>query len=120
MPRCCCACWTRCAISCAVIATTITKLAPGLPVGWIHLSYTLHELHRTQEAWDNLNAIAARFPDNPNVAYNLPCYACQLGNTPRARELLDRALALDKSPAMKLTALNDPDLTPLWTESQRA
>ncbi len=91
-----------------------------LPIGWVHLSYTLHELCRTQEAWDNLSAVAAKFPDNPTIAYNLACYACQLGNTARARDLLDRALTLDNSPATKLAALSDPDLTPLWTESQRA
>ena len=89
------------------------------PAGWIHLSYTLHELHRTQEAWDNLSAVAARFPDNFNIAYNLACYACQLGNLPRARELLGLAIELGGSAETKLMALKDPDLTPLWTESQR-
>ena len=106
--------------ACLDIATAITKLVPKSPAGWIHLSYTLHELHRTQEAWDNLSPVAAKFPDNWTITYNLACYACQLGHIPRARELLARALALDNSPATKLAALNDPDLTPLWTESQRA
>ena len=106
--------------ACLDIATAITKLAPKSPAGWIHLSYTLHELRRTQEAWDNLSTVAANFPKNSTIQYNLACYACQLGNLPRARELLDRALTLDSSPATKLAALNDPDLSPLWTESQRA
>jgi predicted Zn-dependent protease len=106
--------------ACLDIATAITKLAPESPVGWIHLSYTLHEIHRTQEAWDNLTAVAAKFPRNYTIQYNLACYACQLGHIARARELLHRAFTLDSSPATKLAALNDPDLTPLWTESQRA
>jgi predicted Zn-dependent protease len=105
--------------ACLDIATAITTLAPGSPAGWVHRSYTLHELHRTQEAWDALNAVAARFPKNPTIAYNLACYACQLGNTARARELLARAIDLGDPAATKLMALNDPDLTPLWTESQR-
>jgi predicted Zn-dependent protease len=105
--------------ACLDIATAITKLAPDSPTGWIHRSYTLHELRRTQEAWDNLSAVAAKLPDNPTIAYNLACYACQLGNIPRARELLARAIELDGTAETKLTALNDPDLSPLWTESQR-
>jgi len=56
--------------------------------------------------------VAAKFPDHPTIAYNLACYACQLGNIPRAREFLAPA-------ATKLMALNDPDLCPLWTESQQ-
>lgn len=106
--------------ACLDIAIAITTLAPESPAGWIHRSYTLHELRRTQEAWDTLTAVAAKFSDNATIAYNLACYACQLRNITRARELLDRALTLDSSPATKLAALNDPDLTPLWTESQCA
>ena len=30
--------------------TASTKLEPNSPVGWIHLSYTLHELGRSQAA----------------------------------------------------------------------
>ena len=66
-----------------------------------------------------MSAVAARFPDNFNIAYNLACYACQLGNLPRARELLGLAIELGGSAETKLMALKDPDLTPLWTESQR-
>lgn len=105
--------------ACLDIAAAIIKLAPNSPDGWIRLPYTLHVLGHTQGAWDILNAVAARFPDNPTIAYNLACYACQLGNIARARELLDAALTLDNSPSMKLSALNDPDLSPLWIESQR-
>ena len=52
--------------ACLEIATAITKLAPKSPAGWVHLSFTLHELHRTQEASDNLTPVAAQFPDNPD------------------------------------------------------
>jgi hypothetical protein len=63
--------------------------------------------------------VAAKFPDHPTIAYNLACYACQLGNIPRAREFLARAIDLGAPAATKLMALNDPDLRPLWTESQQ-
>jgi predicted Zn-dependent protease len=73
--------------ACLDIATAITTLEPGSPAGWIHLSYTLHELRRTQEAWNNLSAVAVKFPGNATIPYNLACYACQLGNTAAARDL---------------------------------
>jgi hypothetical protein len=51
---------------------------------------------------------AGAFPDNPTSAYNLASYACQLGNIPHARELIEKALSLDTSAQMKLAALDDP------------
>ena len=36
------------------IASTLTQLLPEHPFGWIHRSYCLHELKRTQEARDDL------------------------------------------------------------------
>ena len=35
--------------ACLDIATAITKLQPSSPAGWIHLCYTLHELHRRED-----------------------------------------------------------------------
>ena len=98
------------------VARALTKIAPHQPVGWIHLSYALHELKRTQEAWDNLLAAVAVFPDEPTMPYNLACYACQLGNPAGARHWLKRALKLDHTNAVKPMALADPDLRPLWPE----
>ena len=40
--------------ACLDVARAIIQSAPESAAGWIHLSYTLHELGRTQEAWDNL------------------------------------------------------------------
>ncbi len=50
------------------------------------------------------------------VAYNLACYACQLGDLKGARTLLERAFALGDASKMKLMALDDPDLESLWAE----
>jgi hypothetical protein len=35
--------------ACVDIAAAITKLAPNRELGWIHRSYALHELIRTEE-----------------------------------------------------------------------
>ena len=64
---------------CVEIARTLTKLVPDWVAGWVHLAYALHELKRTQEAWDTLLPVADRFPDDNVIPYNLACYAAQLG-----------------------------------------
>jgi hypothetical protein len=100
--------------NCLVIAGAITRLVPASPVGWIHFSYTLHELGRTREAWENLSVVAERFPDDCTIAYNRACYACRLGELKTARDLLTRAMKLGDPRELKRTALEDRDLRPLW------
>lgn len=102
---------------CVDIATAITQLAPERPLGWIHRSYALHELKRTQEAWDNLLQVADRFPDELLVRYNLACYASRLGRLQEAKSWLHKAFEVGGDPArVKLMALDDPDLQPLWKQ----
>ena len=43
----------------------------------------------------------------------MACYACVLGNKEEARELLGKAIELGGH-AVKLQALNDPDLKGVW------
>lgn len=57
--------------------------------------------------------MADKFPDQWLIPYNLACYACQLGRLDEAREWFRRALTMGDGKAIKLEALNDPDLAPL-------
>jgi hypothetical protein len=60
-----------------------------------------------------VNAIERR----PNVAifhYNLACYMCQLGELEKAKVRLHRAFKLD--PGLRVMALDDEELKPLWDE----
>ena len=109
--------------TCLEIAAALTKAAPERAIGWIHLSVALHKLHRTKEAWDTLSPFLEQFPRDPVVAYDLACYACQLGDLPRAERLLTKAFELDfvdkafqqeKANHLRRVALEDPDLEPLW------
>jgi predicted Zn-dependent protease len=100
--------------NCLVIAGAITRLLPASPVGWIHFAYTLHELGRTQEAWDSLTVVADKFPEDSTIFYNRACYACCLGNMSDAQELLRCAMKLGDAEEMKRMALLDQDLQPLW------
>ena len=48
------------------------------------------------------------------MRYNLACYECQLGRLTEARRWLEAAYELGGTREMKLMALDDEDLRPLW------
>jgi tetratricopeptide (TPR) repeat protein len=98
------------------IAAALIQLDPDDPLGWVHRSYALHELRRTAEARDNLLRVVDRFPISATMRYNLACYECQLGRLEQAKQWLEKAFALGDARKMKLAALDDPDLQPLWKE----
>jgi predicted Zn-dependent protease len=101
---------------CIALARAITQAAPKAASGWIHLSYALHELKRTREAWESLLAVVRDFPREPTMRYNLACYACQMGDLPEARRWLKKAFALGRKKETQQMALRDLDLKPLWPE----
>lgn len=98
------------------VATRIVELAPKEVFGWIHRSYALHELKRTQEAHDLLLPAARLFPKVETIPYNLACYDCQLGDLAAARDWFHRAWKLHDRADLKARALEDSDLKPLWPE----
>ena len=99
--------------ACVEIAAAIIKVAPGRSDGWIHLSYALHELGRTQDAFDNLLPVTDKFPKLWTMPYNLSCYCAQLGRLNECQEWLKNAMAIDQH-AVERAAIDDPDLKPLW------
>jgi len=102
--------------ACVDIAKTITQTAPEEALGWVQLSFALHELKRTQEAWANLIAVVEQFPKDVTMRYNLACYACQLGDLPETRRWLKKSFTLGRKKETKQMALEDIDLKPLWAE----
>jgi tetratricopeptide (TPR) repeat protein len=102
--------------ACVDVASAVVKMAPDLVNGWIHRSFALHALKRTQEASDLLLAAADRFPKAWLVRYNLACYACQLGNNEEAWDWLEEAFDLGECNQVKIMALDDPDLEQFWAE----
>jgi tetratricopeptide (TPR) repeat protein len=104
--------WERC----VDIGNALVKAIPNRSSGWLQRSFALHELKRTQDAADLLLPAAVLFPKEWLIRYNLACYACQLGKRKEAWEWLEFAFDLSDSKAVKLMALNDPDLETLWTE----
>jgi tetratricopeptide (TPR) repeat protein len=102
------------------MAAALIQLDPEDPLGWVHRSYALHELKRTAEARDNLLRVVDKFPNSATIRYNLACYECQLGRLEPAKMWLEKAFALGDAKAMKVAALEDRDLEPLWTEIRKA
>lgn len=94
-------------------ARTLTQVAADEAWGWVHLAFALHELKRTDEAWNTLHPVAARFPQDFLIRYNLACYACQLGRTTVAEDWLQQAAAIAGRAPIKQMAQDDPDLAPL-------
>jgi len=98
------------------IARQLVQSVPDRSLSWINQSYALHELSQTGEAWSLLLPIAERFPEEPTIAYNLACYACQLGLLQDCRQWLRRAARLGSRNEILTSALTDPDLAPLRHE----
>ena len=98
------------------IAGAIIKLHPEQPLGWIRRAYALHELKRTEDARENLLRVVDRFPFSATMRYNLACYECQLGRLEQAKVWLEKAFKLTNVKKMRLVALRDPNLAPLWKQ----
>ena len=73
-----------------------------------------------QRAYDELVIAAERFPTDPIVRFNLACYCCQLGRLEAAKDWLHKAYEVGNARQIKLMALDDPDLQPLWQSTSDA
>src|SRR2546421_5804574 len=56
------------------IARRPIEVAPDDPSGWIHQSYSLHELKRTQEARDPLLAGGGKISPAGHASFNMSCF----------------------------------------------
>jgi tetratricopeptide (TPR) repeat protein len=98
----------------AEVANALCLTVPDDSYGYIRLAFALHELKRTKEAFDTLLPVADKFPELWVIPYNLACYTCQLGRLDEARQWFERALRVGDEKKIKLAALDDPDLVPLF------
>lgn len=98
------------------VARLHVRTDPKSAEAWIHQSFTLHELQRTDEALTELQRVADRFEDSGTIPYNLACYTCRLGRIEEARTWLKRACKLQGKKATLATAADDPDLAAIRDE----
>jgi len=106
----------------AEIARTLTQLEPHRPGMWVSLAYAVRR--KTGGGIPQARAILVQarraFPKEQVIAYNLACYECQLGDLNAARSWLEKACTLGNANKVKLMALDDPDLKPLWPDLRKA
>jgi predicted Zn-dependent protease len=103
--------------ACLDLAKSLTQVEPERRFGWVHLAYSLHRLHRTDEAREILRYALDMFPANATMAYYLARYCCSLGDLAEGHEWLERSLELTSRSAdrerLVQRAMNEPDLLPL-------
>jgi tetratricopeptide (TPR) repeat protein len=100
--------------SARVLAESLAKQFPDYSNWWLLWAYALRREQCEEAAQSVLREARAIHPDVGMIAYNLACYACVLGNLEETRTLLQIAFPLD--PSLRKTALDDPDLEPLWID----
>lgn len=95
--------------------------APARSSAWLHHAYALRRAADggLQKAWGALLPAATKFPEEPIICFNLACYACQLEQLDEARGWLKRAMKIGRREHIKLMALMDEDLKPLWKEIRK-
>ena len=106
----------------AEIAGRRTQLEPNQPGGWVSLAYAVRRKTGggIPQAREILVQARQAFPREPTIAYNLACYECQLGDLNAARSWLETACVLGDAKKVRLMALEDPDLKPLWPDLREA
>jgi predicted Zn-dependent protease len=100
------------------IAQALVQQAPKRSSGWLHQAYALRRVPNggVQKASSALLPALDKFPQEPTIAFNLSCYACQMGQLDAARDWLRRAIAIGGKEKIQQMALRDSDLEPLWSE----
>ena len=82
----------------------------------VHKAYSLRRANDggVEKAKAVLLEAAKLFPDDDMIQYNLACYCAQLGQLDAAKEYLGKSCELGDAAQIKLRALDDEDLKPLW------
>jgi len=95
-------------------ARAISEIVPDDSFGFVHTAFALHEMKRTKEAMDVLLPVVDKFPDEWLMRYNLARYSSQLGQKKDAIKWLEKATSLAGKKDIRMMALEDTDLEPLW------
>jgi Flp pilus assembly protein TadD len=96
----------------SAVASHLVKIEPQNEAWWINLAYSLRRSEGVEQAEAILLRARAIHPKLAMIAFNLACYASVTGRMEDAKERLRNAIELDKD--VRLLALDDEDLRPLW------
>ncbi|MCH2383104.1 MAG: tetratricopeptide repeat protein [Pedosphaera sp.] len=102
--------------ACLDIASAIVKMVPDRAQGWLDKAFSLRRANDggVEKAKTVLLEAAKLFPDDDMIQYNLACYCAQLGQLDAAKEHLGNSYEVGNAQQIKLMALDDDDLKPLW------
>jgi len=98
----------------AEIASALCRMLPDSAFGPLHLAFALRNLERIQEARAALLPVADKFPSEWRIAYQLACYSCKLGQLEDAFRWIGAAIDVAGKLDIRMKALYEPDLEPLW------
>jgi len=100
--------------SAAVLARHFAReIEPTNAQWWISWAYAARRAESLQAAQAILLSCEPLLhSQEPTINFNLACYAAQLGELKEAKAWLRKAIGLDAR--MKLRALEEPDLAPIW------
>jgi tetratricopeptide (TPR) repeat protein len=103
---------------CVGLAVTLVASNPGDPGNWLNHAYALRRAAAggLLPAEKVLMEARQKFPLEWMIAYNLACYACQLGKLKDALDWLEKAFVVGDPRKIKPMALEDADLEALWPE----
>lgn len=102
-----------------VVSKALCEFAPRSAEAWICQANTVRHYKGVVEAWNLLLGIVNRFSDDAVIRYNLACYAAQMGLMEDACGWLVQAFEREDAIQLKLAAIYDPDLAPLWSKIGR-
>lgn len=99
-------------------AQQLVVVQPEEPTGWLHAAYAARRMPGggIAQAQTLLLPAADQFLQEPVIAFNLACYACQLQQLEEARRWLARACKIGGAKKIRAMALADEDLKSLWPE----
>ena len=101
-------------LSATAVAKAIIAAFPSEPIGWIYHGFAEQQMGQVSEARQTLLVAARKFPNDWRIAYNLACYAAQLGDIGGAWNWLDRALEMGDASIIEACATQEPSLKTLW------
>ena len=106
--------------SAMALAKAIIFRFPNEAIGWIYHAFAQQQMGQVNEARQTLLVAARQFPNDWRIAYNMACYAAQLGDIAGAWNWFDRALEIGDPHAIQSCAKEEPSLRPLWAKSKAA
>lgn len=97
-------------------AEELLQQEPDRPSGYLNRAYALRRVPQgsLEKAWACLRPAYDQFPKVSLIAFNLACYAAQMGRLDEAWGWLQKAVQAEGDvEAVKAMALADPDLAPI-------